>query len=67
MADIGLTKAFKMRDAIEKKAKEGLKEKGYEETPGLVNAAMLGIYEVLISYFTEEQMDYITKTHNLEI
>jgi hypothetical protein len=31
MADIGLTKAFKMRDAIEKKAKKGLAEEGYAE------------------------------------
>jgi hypothetical protein len=67
MADIGLTKAFKMRDAIEKKAKKGLAEEGYAETSTLVNAAMLGIYEVLLSYLPEDQIDKIIKAHKLEL
>jgi hypothetical protein len=67
MKEIGIIQARVLRDAIETKAKKGLTESGFEETSGLVNAAMVGIYEVLLSYLTQEQMDYITKTHNLEI
>ena len=56
-----------MSAAIEKRAKNGLAESGFEETNGLLNAAKVGIYEVLLSYLTQEQMDKIVKAHNLEL
>jgi hypothetical protein len=65
--EIGLKQARVLADAIETKAKNILAESGYPETPGLLNSAKVGIYEVLLSYLTKEQMDKIVKTHNLEI
>jgi hypothetical protein len=67
MREIGTEGARTMSAAIEKRAKNGLAESGFEETPGLLNSAKVGIYEVLLSYLTKEQMDKIVKTHNLEI
>jgi hypothetical protein len=65
--EIGMTQARQLADAIELKAKNGLAVSGYPITPGLLNAAKVGIYEVLLSYLTQEQMDKIVKAHNLEI
>jgi hypothetical protein len=67
MKEIGLTQARQLADAIELKAKIGLDESGYPITPGLLNSAKVGIYEVLLSYLTQEQMDKIVKAHNLEL
>jgi hypothetical protein len=67
MKEIGLTQARVLADAIELKAKNGLNVSGYPETPGTINSAKVGIYEVLLSYLTQEQMDKIVKAHNLEI
>jgi hypothetical protein len=67
MKEIGLTQARQLADAIELKAKNGLTESSYPETPGMINSAKVGIYEVLLSYLTQEQMDKIVKAHNLEI
>jgi hypothetical protein len=67
MKEIGLTQARVLADAIETKAKNSLAESSYPETPGLLNSAKVGIYEVLLSYLTKEQMDKIVKTHNLEL
>jgi hypothetical protein len=67
MKEIGMTQARQLADAIELKAKNSLKASGYPETPGTLNSAKVGIYEVLLSYLTQEQMDKIVKAHNLEI
>jgi hypothetical protein len=67
MKEIGMTQARQLADAIEKRAKNGLAESSYPETFGTINSAKVGIYEVLLSYLTQEQMDKIVKTHNLEI
>jgi hypothetical protein len=67
MKEIGLTQARQLADAIETKAKNSLAESGYPETHGTINSAKVGIYEVLLSYLTQEQMDKIVKAHNLEI
>jgi hypothetical protein len=67
MREIGTEGARIMSAAIEKRAKDGLAESGFEETNGMINSAKVGIYEVLLSYLTQEQMDKIVKTHNLEI
>jgi hypothetical protein len=67
MKEIGLTQARQLADAIERRAKDGLAESSYPETPGTINSAKVGIYEVLLSYLTQEQMDKIVKAHNLEI
>jgi hypothetical protein len=67
MKEIGMTQVRQLADAIELKAKNGLAESSYPETSTLLNSAKVGIYEVLLSYLTQEQMDKIVKTHNLEI
>jgi hypothetical protein len=67
MKEIGMKQARQLADAIELKAKNGLAESSYPETAMLINSAKVGIYEVLLSYLTQEQMDKIVKTHNLEI
>jgi hypothetical protein len=67
MREIGIEAAWLLADAIEKRAKDGLAESGFEETNGLLNSAKVGIYEVLLSYLTQEQMDKIVKAHNLEL
>ena len=67
MREIGTEGARTMSAAIEKRAKNGLSESGFEETNGMINAAKVGIYEVLLSYLTQEQMDKIVKAHNLEL
>jgi hypothetical protein len=67
MREIGTEGARIMSAAIEKRAKNGLAESSYPETPGMINSAKVGIYEVLLSYLTQEQMDKIVKTHNLEL
>jgi hypothetical protein len=67
MKEIGMTQARALANAIEKRAKDGLAESGFEETNGMINSAKVGIYEVLLSYLTQEQMDKIVKAHNLEI
>ena len=67
MTEIGLKQARVLRDAIETKAKNSLAKSGYPETSGTLNSAKVGIYEVLLSYLTQEQMDKIVKAHNLEI
>jgi hypothetical protein len=67
MKEIGMTQARQLADAIELKAKNGLDESSYPITPGLINSAKVGIYEVLLSYLTQEQMDKIVKAHNLEV
>jgi hypothetical protein len=67
MKEIGMTQARQLADAIETKAKNGLTESSYPETAMLLNSAKVGIYEVLLSYLTQEQMDKIVKAHNLEI
>jgi hypothetical protein len=67
MKEIGMTQARQLADAIESKVKNGLDESGYPITPGLLNSAKVGIYEVLLSYLTQEQMDKIVKAHFLEI
>jgi hypothetical protein len=67
MREIGTEGARTMSAAIEKRAKNGLAESGFEETNGMINAAKVGIYEVLLSYLTQEQMDKIVKAHNLEV
>jgi hypothetical protein len=67
MKEIGLTQARQLADAIETKAKNGLAESSYPETAMLINSAKVGIYEVLLSYLTQEQMDKIVKAHNLEL
>jgi hypothetical protein len=67
MREIGIEAAWLLADAIEKRAKDGLAESGFEETNGMINSAKVGIYEVLLSYLTQEQMDKIVKAHNLEL
>jgi hypothetical protein len=67
MTQIGMTQARQLADAIETKAKNGLAESSYPETAMLINSAKVGIYEVLLSYLTQEQMDKIVKAHNLEV
>jgi hypothetical protein len=67
MKEIGLTQARQLADAIETKAKNSLDVSGYPETHGLLNSAKVGIYEVLLSYLTQEQMDKIVKAHNLDV
>jgi hypothetical protein len=67
MTQIGMTQARQLADAIETKAKNGLDESVYPITPGILNSAKVGIYEVLLSYLTQEQMDKIVKAHNLEV
>ena len=67
MKEIGIDKAFEMRDAIIKKAKATLESNGQDTTSSLVNAASVGIYEVLLSYLTQEQMDRIVEIHKLEL
>jgi len=67
MIEIGIDKAFEMRDAIIKKAKATLESNGQDTTSSLVNAASVGIYEVLLSYLTQEQMDRIVEIHKLEL
>jgi hypothetical protein len=67
MKEIGMKQARQLADAIELKAKKGLAESSYPETPGTINSAKVGIYEVLLSYLTQEQMDKIVKAHFLEI
>jgi len=65
--EIGFNGARQLADAFERKAKNGLDESGYPITPGILNSAKVGIYEVLLSYLTQEQMDKIVKAHNLEL
>jgi hypothetical protein len=67
MKEIGMTQARQLADAIELKAKNGLAESSYPETAMLLNSAKVGIYEVLLSYLTQEQMDKIVKAHFLEL
>jgi hypothetical protein len=67
MKEIGLTQARQLADAIELKVKNGLEVSSYPETSQFINSAKVGIYEVLLSYLTQEQMDKIVKAHFLEL
>jgi hypothetical protein len=53
--------------AIDKKIVKNLEESKFEVTQGVKFAGMLGFYEVLTSYLTQEQIDEIVKTHKLEL
>lgn len=56
-----------LNKAIENKAVEHLMESNIEVTQSTKYAAMLGFYEVLTSYLTQEQIDEIVKVHKLEL
>ena len=56
-----------LNKAIEKSAVEHLEKYNIEVNVGTKHAAMCGLYNTLMSYLTEEQIDEIVKIHKLEL
>jgi hypothetical protein len=54
-------------EAIEKKAVANLEAHNVQVKVDTIHAATNGIYKVLMSYLTQEQIDEIVKTHKLEL
>jgi hypothetical protein len=53
--------------AIEKKAVANLESHNVQVKIDTIQAATNGIYKVMMSYLTQEQIEEIIKTHKLEL
>jgi hypothetical protein len=56
-----------LNKAIEKSAVEHLEKHNFEVNVDTIHAAQVGIYKVVMSYLTEEQIEEIVRTHKLEL